>query len=331
VLPTGYDPSKPVGTGPFKYKSFTPGVESTFVRNPNYWIEGQPYLDEVKVVDFADDTSRSAALLSGQIMAMDSVDPTTLPEFKGHGDLETLVTKSGFIEPIVMRCNVAPFNDNRVRQAMRLLVNRPQMVEQAYGGYARIANDMPDPDDPAYPRLPQRQQDIEQAKSLLKAAGHENLAVTLTVTPEKGGLVASGQVFAEQAAAAGVKVTIKNLPPSAFDPGFKTWTFTDGYYSGSTIGTFYSTRYLPGGGLNDGSWDNRQTDAWYYAGLKETNQTKQNELFGNILRYLHDNGPDVIPVFQDGVDLYSSRLTGFVPFVNGWSLNAWRYRLVSFK
>jgi len=330
VLPEGYDASHPVGTGPFKYQSFTPGVESTFVRNPNYWIEGQPYLDGVKILDFADDTSRAAALLSGEILAMDSVDPSMLPEFRGRG-LETLVTKSGFIEPIVMRTDVAPFSDNRVRQAMRLIVDREQIVKQAYSGYARIANDMPEPDDPAYPKLPQRVQDIAQAKSLLKAAGYENLTVTMTVAPEKGGLLSSAQVFAQQAAAAGVTVNITNLTPSAFDAGFGTWPFTNGYYSGSIIGTFYASRYLPGAGLNDGSWDDAQTNAWYYAGLKETNVAKRNELFGNILRYLHNNGPDVIPVFQDGVDVYSDKLTGFVPFVNGWSLNAWRYRLVSFK
>ena len=330
VLPEGYDPARPVGTGPFKYKSFTPGVESTFVRNNNFWIEGQPYLNEVKIIDFADDTSRAAALLSGEILAMDSVDPSMLPEFHGR-HLETLITKSGFIEPIVMRTDVPPFNDNRVRQAMRLIVDREQMVKQAYSGYARIANDMPEPDDPAYPHLAQRKQDIPQAKALLKAAGVENLKVTLTTAPEKGGLLSSAQVFAQQAAAAGVTVTINNLTPSAFDAGFGTWPFTDGYYSGSIIGTFYASRYLPGAGLNDGSWNNPQTDAWYYAALKETNAVKRNELFGNILRYMHNNGPDVIPVFQDGVDVYSNKLTGFVPFVNGWSLNAWRYRLVSFK
>ncbi len=44
IAPIGYDPAKPVGTGPFKFKSFTPGLQSDFVRNPNYWEHGLPYL-----------------------------------------------------------------------------------------------------------------------------------------------------------------------------------------------------------------------------------------------------------------------------------------------
>src|SRR5258708_21467236 len=109
---------------------------------------------------------------------MDSVDPSLLPEFAHRKDLKTLITKSGFIEPIVMRTDVPPFNDNRVRQAMRLIVDREQMVKQGYNGFARVANDMPEPDDPAYPHLPQRVQDIAKPKSLFKAAGYEALTIT---------------------------------------------------------------------------------------------------------------------------------------------------------
>src|ERR1044071_1439260 len=51
------------------------------------------------------------------------------------------------------RADLAPFNDVRGRQAFRLMVDRPSMVKQAYSGYAEIANDMPNPADPAYPTL----------------------------------------------------------------------------------------------------------------------------------------------------------------------------------
>jgi peptide/nickel transport system substrate-binding protein len=336
VIPEGFDPLHPVGTGPFKVKSFTPGVESTFVRNENYWgggtgPVGQPFLDEVQILDFSDDTSRGAALLSGQILAMDSVDPTQLGEFASDKSLTRLVTKSGFIEPITMRVDLAPFSDNRVRQAMRLIVNRPQMVEQGYAGWAQIANDMPEPADPAYPHLPQVEQDIDQAKSLLKAAGYPDLTATFTIAPEKAGLISSAQVFAQQAAAAGVTLNISNITPTAFNAGFANWAFTDGYWSGSIIGTFYATRYLTGAGLNDSHWNSAHTNALYYEALKDTNEASRNQKFGEILSYLHSNGPDVIPVFQEGIDLYNSKLQGFQPFVNGWSLNAWRYREVWFQ
>ena len=53
IVPVGFDPKKPVGTGPFKVESFTPGQQSVFVRNPNYWRSGLPYLDKVIITDIA--------------------------------------------------------------------------------------------------------------------------------------------------------------------------------------------------------------------------------------------------------------------------------------
>ena len=73
-----------------------------------------------------------------------------------------------------MAVDLAPFDDVRVRQAIRLIVDRQAMLEQVLSGHGRVANDLYSPFDAGYPTdLPQREQDIEQAKSLLKAAGQE--------------------------------------------------------------------------------------------------------------------------------------------------------------
>ena len=64
----------PIGTGSFKYQSFTPGQQSVFVRNPNYWQTGKPYLDKLKMVSIPDQTARLNALLGGEIDAMESID-----------------------------------------------------------------------------------------------------------------------------------------------------------------------------------------------------------------------------------------------------------------
>ena len=73
VVPVGYDVRRPIGTGPFKFDTFTAGQQSTFLRNENYWEPGLPYLDEVVITDFADETSQINALISGQVDAVDSL------------------------------------------------------------------------------------------------------------------------------------------------------------------------------------------------------------------------------------------------------------------
>ena len=75
-------------------------------------------------------------------------------------------------------------SDERVRQAMRLIMDRQQMVDLALAGYGRVGNDMWSIYDPAYPKdLPQRTQDIEQAKSLLKQAGYDEPQVRVPTRP----------------------------------------------------------------------------------------------------------------------------------------------------
>jgi ABC-type transport system substrate-binding protein len=66
VVPRNFDPKHPIGTGPFKFQSFTPGVESKFVRNENYWKAGYPYLDAIVLTDVADETGQMNGLQSQQ-------------------------------------------------------------------------------------------------------------------------------------------------------------------------------------------------------------------------------------------------------------------------
>ena len=75
VVPVGYDPTHPpqhpVGTGPFKYKSFSPGVQSVFPRNENYWRSGLPYIDSLVITDYSDETAQVNALISGSVDVID--------------------------------------------------------------------------------------------------------------------------------------------------------------------------------------------------------------------------------------------------------------------
>ena len=72
-----------------------------------------------------------------------------------------------------MAVDQEPFTDVRIRQAMRLIVDRDAMVEQVLAGYGRVANDLYAPLDAAYigDELPQRAQDLDAAKALLAEAG----------------------------------------------------------------------------------------------------------------------------------------------------------------
>jgi peptide/nickel transport system substrate-binding protein len=332
VVPVGFDPKNPVGTGPFKLKTFNAGQRYELVANKDYWIEGQPYLDAVTIIVFPDDTARVNALLGGQVLAVDALPPAQVPVVKGRNDLKVIDAKTGFIQPIVMRVDQAPFDDVRVRQAFRYMVDREQMVKTTYSGFAHVANDMWCPSDPCYPTdLPQRQQDIEKAKSLLKAAGRSDLSVELVTAPESPGLIGGAEVFASQAKKAGVNIQIKKLTPNEYDKNFTNWPFTQGYYGDKPFGVMFGMRAVPGAVFNDAHWSDSKTLGIYKSALKETDDAKRTDMFKDIQRLLFENGGDIVHSYRDSIDGYSAKLTGFVGDEStGWNLGQWRYREVSF-
>jgi peptide/nickel transport system substrate-binding protein len=206
----------PIGTGPFKYVSFTPGKQSVFDRNPNYWRAGEPYVDQLLVnSSFTDENARANALRSGAIDVL-PVMPFPLVASMQSGGTTVLRAKSGAFQNFYMRVDVAPFNDVRVRQAMRFLVDREQMVEAVYAGYGGVSNDVPGRYDPLYDESLTRSRDVEQAKSLLKQAGRENLTVTLQTSTAITGLEQAATLFKQQALDAGVHVNLAQVDPSAY-------------------------------------------------------------------------------------------------------------------
>ena len=87
---------KPVGTGPFMAQSFTPGRQSVFVKNPNYWVSGKPYVDSLKIQNIDDNTARLNALLSGQIDVMAQL-PTQ--QAKAHAATKDITVLRGPVAP----------------------------------------------------------------------------------------------------------------------------------------------------------------------------------------------------------------------------------------
>jgi peptide/nickel transport system substrate-binding protein len=314
IAPTTLNPAKPNGTGAFKYQSFTPGQRSVFTRNPHYWQDGLPYADTLTIIDFPDTVSLANALTAGQIQAAGTLDPPQIPALSTTSGIAVVVSKAGSIIPFTMRVDQAPFNDVRVRQAMRLLVDRPRMIDSALDSYGTVASDVFSPYDPDFDHSLVREQDIPQAKFLLKQAGKENLKVTLVTSAVLSGVVAMATVLAEQAQAAGVTITIKNVPPGTFfGPDYLQWTFSQDYYSYFPYLTQVAQSMLPTSPYNE----THNNDPRYTSLYKQANATANAGLRKEILHEMQqidfDQGGYIIPAFTDTLDAYSTKITGYAP------------------
>ena len=318
IVPTGYTRTGTQnGTGPYKVQSFTPGQQSVHVKNSNYWRSGQPHFDQVTIIDFPDPAAQVNALLSGQIDAMTDIPFAQISVVKGHGGLAVLEGQGAGWLPLCMAVDMPPFDDNNVRQAFRLIVDRNAMLQQVLSGHGRVANDLYSPFDSAYDSsLPQRHQDIAQAKSLLKKAGKENLTVDLHTTDGAAGMVDSANIFANQAKAAGVTVNVHN------DPNY----YGDQYLKLAFSVDFWGTRnYLPqvaNGSLptapyNECHWPPKSGEgsdyiSLYQQALAEPDATKRADIIHKMQKEEYDAGGYIIPFFNNLVDAYSTKVAGFV-------------------
>jgi peptide/nickel transport system substrate-binding protein len=314
IAPAGFNPAKPVGTGAFVYQSFTPGQRSVFTRNPHYWKSGLPYVDTLTIIDFSDNTTLQDALSTGVIQGAGALDGPQIASLATAGGIKTVVSHSGEIIPFTMRVDQAPFNDVKVRQAMRLLVDRPQMIDSALDGYGVVANDLFSPYDPDFDHSLVRpaQGDIQQAKFLLSKAGQEGLTVSLTTSAVATGTVAMATVLAAQAKAAGVTVRLSNVPAGTFfGPNYLKWPLAQDYYNYYPYLAQVAESMLKASPFNETHTDNARYTNLYNQANATASPSLRKEIIHEMQNYDFNEGGYIVPAFIDVLDAYSEKITGY--------------------
>lgn len=329
IVPADFDVTAPIGTGPFKANLFVPGQRSRFSRNDDYWGT-QATFEELAIVDFSDDAAKVNALLAGQVHTVDNLPTYLASAVEGQG-ARTLVSEGGGWVPFTMRVDAAPFSDPRVRQAFRLIVDRQQMIDQAFNGFGRIGNDLYAPFDPDYlgDDLPQRAQDIDQARSLLKKAGHEGLAVELVTSVGVGaGAVESATLFAQQARKAGVNVRLNKVDGSIFyGEQYLSWVFAQDFWSTRLYlpqATACALRHSP---YNETHWFDERFAGLIRSAIAEPDPQRRRILVQDAQQMEFDSGGYIIWSFQNQVDAYSQFVTGLEPS-REQPISAFRFNLV---
>lgn len=323
IVPEGYDPKNPIGAGPFKLEYFSPGQSTVLVRNDNFW-GGAPYLERLELIDFQEEDAMLNALLSSQVDAIGSLNHSLARVIESDPRLNILDSETGMWLPLTMRVDVEPFDDVRVRQAMRLAANRQQLVDQVYSGEGQIGNDMFAIYDPTYPHdFPQREQNIEEAKRLLAEAGYpDGIDVTLAAAEIQTGAIRSAQVFAEQARPAGIRVKIEQVDSSTF--------FADGNYLEYPFAlTFYYTRNFlqqvnqcatADSPFNETHWDDPEFTAKANEARTIVDEQQRGQMIRELQRELYDEGGYIVWGFANQIDAYHNYVVGLGPHPGGMPL-----------
>jgi peptide/nickel transport system substrate-binding protein len=308
--------ANPVGTGPYKYVSFTPGQRSEFSANDDYW-GGRPPIDSL-VVDstFSDDTARVNALLSGVIEVAPNIPFLVAQQHQSTAEVVLLRAHAPNAYYFSMRVDRPPFNDVRVRQAMKYVADRPALVSNAFAGFGTVGNDLIAEGTQYFASDLQRSQDIEQAKSLLKSAGQPGLTVTLQTADAGPGLVAAATLFAEQAKAAGVTVNLQTLQPTVYFTsagGFLTRAFgqnlTNTYPS---LAEAYILTLWSGAPYNDTHWGAGpgQSNGLFFEALSELDPGRAGDLWHEVQEAQFTQGGYIVWGNSDYIDAVAPNVRG---------------------
>ncbi len=137
-------PSKPVGTGPFRFVSWEPGNAITVERNPGYWKRDAsgvplPYLDGITFRVLTDPTARVAALRAGDVQMIQTSDVETIRDLQGRPQYDTAVDMANFEAIVMLNQGRPPFDNDAARRAVALATDHDAVVETIGAGVLRPA------------------------------------------------------------------------------------------------------------------------------------------------------------------------------------------------
>jgi peptide/nickel transport system substrate-binding protein len=204
------------GTGPFKLEKLDAQGTSILVANPNYF-EGPPAIARMEIIGIPDAQARFQALLGKQIDMIQGINRQQRQLLERSGGFAFQEVPTGNWRGIVFRTDMKPYDDPRVRRAIRLAVDRKAMVELAAGGAGVIGCDTPVGPKDQYRSPRTCAQDIPRAKALLAEAGFPNgIDLEIPVSTLQPEWPAMAEAFQQQVAAAGIRAKIVQVPTDGY-------------------------------------------------------------------------------------------------------------------
>jgi peptide/nickel transport system substrate-binding protein len=305
------DIARAPGTGPFTLDWFR-GGNARLVRNDR-WYGPAVHLDAIEVTMFETPQAMANALLAGQIDLASNAGAVAARTARSRADVQVLRRPDDMAMPIVMRTAAdSPFADRRVREAMRLVVDREAMVKQVLSGYGTVANDILGTGDPRYAKdIPQRGRDLVRARKLLRDAGFDlSRTYELVTTEDISGLAESATLFADQAREAGIKVEVVKQESGAFwDRTWKSGDFYTSYWGTNDSVVFFASKTMVSeAGQNEAAWHDTGFDAAYREVIGSDDPKRRAAALTALQRIEHDRSGYLLWGMADGIDLAASKV-----------------------
>lgn len=324
------DITSTVGTGGYVVEAFEPGVRIVLKRRGDYWKAGRAHIDTVELITISDPAARMNALITGEVDLIDRPDLKTIHLLKRNRNLK-IHTQNGTLHYVMpMHTNVAPFDDNNVRMALKHAINREEIVQKVLKGYGTVGNDQPIASSmPFYNgAIEQNAYDPDKAKHYLQQAGLSDLSVQIhTSDAAFGGAVDASVLFSEAAKAAGINVEVVREPADGY--WSNVWLkkpFCTSYWGGRpTPDLMFTAGYAAGGDWNESKLDHARFNELLVAARSELDTALRTEMYGEMQTIVSKEGGTVIPAFGQYVSAMSTRVQMPEAVTELWDLDSQRF------
>ncbi|MBT9386573.1 ABC transporter substrate-binding protein [Pseudooceanicola sp. CBS1P-1] len=320
ILPAGkFDQltDHPIGTGPFMYKSFEPGSSATAVKNPNYWDPERPYLDQLTIVGIADSVTQQAALRSGNVDVLSGIQTETFLSLRNVSGLIARSEPGTNYHCLITQINMAPFDNLKVREAFRYLIDRNMLIASALLGQGGVGTDSPfQVTDAYYPKdLPLRNQDLPRAKKLLEDSGVGPLNLDIFTMSERPPSPRIAVALKDAASKVGIGININDVPYTEYAanvtrqrPLYTTGTFA----TASNLFTNLFLLYHSKGAVNYSQTESGPgVDALIEEILATTDQERKIEMVNEVVSKIVLYSEKIIPYFMNTSVVMNGRVQGY--------------------
>jgi len=318
--------SAPIGTGPYKFVSYSPNQELILGKNPDYYVSGVPKMDlQIKYIN--NDTERTNAMLGGNLDIATRTAPRDYDQIVNTPGFRGSQTFGGRWYSVLTNVDADVTKNKLVRQAISYAIDRQAMADVLFFGYAEPMLGGPIPNwswahDASTDIFPVNG-DVEKAKALLAEAGYpDGVTIDMTLAASWKNLVEQGPLLKEMLAKAGIEVNLISME----NPRWVDEVWVGGKYQ--TANNFWLSpladpddfiflSYKCGSGMNAQRYCNKEFDALVEEARYTSDQAKRKELYTQATNILLDEMP-LIPTVNAGIlDAATDKVQGWVPMRTG--------------
>lgn len=318
----------PVGTGPYKFVSWDPGVEIILEANEEYWGE-VPSVKKLVFRPIVEDQTRLTELEAGSIDFMVGVLPDDLQRVKDNPDLQVTEQPGMHSWYLVLNCQQPPFNDVRVRQAANHAINKEAIVDNILQGTGTLAKNILPPVVWSYTEdIQTYEYNPERAKELLAEAGYaDGVPEFEFFVPESGSgmqqAVAMATAIQSDLEAVGFKTKIQTLEwgsylDKVFSPAAKedmimhemSWMGDNGDPD-NFLYILQSGHQWPPAGFNEAFYKNYKVDELLVKARTISDQEERTELYVEAQKLIAADAPLVVVDHETQVVVMKNNIKGF--------------------